>query len=84
MLTIQMSINHFFPNQETAFNGDILWASLDHGPGRLVVVSGDDPQYISLLFTDVRLGFHEIDYGPWVTNDPVATTNGYHNYCVRM
>jgi hypothetical protein len=47
-----------------------------------IVVSGRDPQYVGVLFTDVPNGFHEIDYGPWVTVDSVAANNDYHNFCL--
>jgi hypothetical protein len=50
---------------------------LDDGAEQKVVVSGDDPQYVSLLFSGLRPGLHEIDYAPWATYDAVATTNGY-------
>jgi len=84
MLRFQMFVNHFFSNQENALTGDVLQASLDGDALQKVVVSGDDPQRVSLLFTGVRSGLHEIDYGPWATEDAVSTTNGYHRYCLRL
>jgi hypothetical protein len=89
MVQFSASISHFFPDQETEFNGDVFSASLDRGPEQNIVISGQDPQTLSYLFTDLSPGLHQIDYGPRATFDAVRAespgySRGYHNFCFRV
>jgi len=89
MARLGLEINHFFPDQETNFNGDVFAASIDGGPFQKVVVSGAEPQSISFLFTDLRPGLHQIDYGPWFFVDAVrggspGYSAGHHTLCVSI
>lgn len=84
-----LEINHFFPNQESDFNGDVFEASIDGGPFQKVVVSGPDSQTLSFLFTDLHPGLHQINYGPWDASDVASQgssgySSGSHNVCVRI
>jgi hypothetical protein len=89
MLRLGLYINHFFPNQESAFNGDVFAISIDAGPPQNVVVTGPDGQTLSLLFTNLKPGLHQIDYAPWVAFDAVSKgspgfSGGYHNVCIKI
>jgi hypothetical protein len=86
---LYLDVNHFFPNQETNFNGDVFAASIDGRTEQKVVVDGAAPQFVSFLFTDLSAGLHQINYGPWSVFDAVrhgapGYSDGYHNLCVKI
>jgi hypothetical protein len=84
---IGLDIQHFMPNQETNFNGDVFAASIDGGPLQKVVVSGTELQSLSFLFTDLRPGLHQVKYGPFFEADRQEVpenTAGLHNICIRI
>lgn len=89
MVQLGLEINHFLPNQETDFNGDVFAASIDGGPLQKVVVSGRESQTLSFLFTDLHPGLHQINYGPRNVFDAVSEGGpGYspdsHNLCIKI
>ena len=89
MIQLALGINHFFPNQRTNLEGDVFRASIDNGSEEKVVVNGADPQTVSFLFTELKPGFHQIDYGPWFARDVTEGQRdrlapGYHNVCVAI
>lgn len=85
MATYSVFVNHFFHNQETQLSGDEFVSTLDGGSEQKYVVSGQDPQYVSVLYTGLRPGFHQLDYGPWSGFDAVRLGgSGYHNFCLRL
>lgn len=85
LIQLGLDINHFLPNQPTSFEGDVFRASIDNSGEEKVVVSGADPQTVSFLFTDLKPGFHQVNYGPWFASDVAeGFTPGYHNVCVAI
>ena len=50
-------------------------------------MTGPEPQSVSYLFTQLRSGLHQINYGPWGIFDAVRQGSpgysaGYHNICL--
>lgn len=89
LLQLDLRIIHFFPDQPTNFNGDVFAVTLDRGPEQKITVTGTDPQTASFLFTNLKPGLHQINYGPWSVSDAVTHGSpgysaGYHNVCVAI
>ena len=89
MIQGSLFINHFFPNEESDFHGDVFRIALDQNPEQKVVVTGSDPQSVSWLFRELRPGLHEVDYGPWAVFNAVrhgspGYSPGYHNICIQI
>jgi hypothetical protein len=89
LVKLNLEINHFFPGEASVFNGDVFTASIDGGVYQKVVVSGLEPQSVSFLYTDLKPGFHQINYGPWAVVDAVRQgspgySSGYHNFCLGI
>lgn len=89
MMQLGLGINHFTPKQKSDLEGDVFRVSIDDGAEQKVVVSGSDPQSVAFLFTDLKPGFHQINYGPWLAIVVAEVRRlgyppGYHNYCVKI
>lgn len=89
LIQLGLAINHFFPNQRTSFEGDVFRASIDNSGEEKVVVNGVEPQAVSFLFTDLKSGLHQINYGPWFASGVAqlrreGSTPGYHNVCIAI
>jgi hypothetical protein len=76
MFRMRATIARFLSDRPTLFAGDAFSAKLDRAFEQRAVIEGSDGQSISLLFVNVRPGFHQIDFGPW----PVE---GSHPFCLR-
>ncbi len=76
MFRMRATIARFLSDRPTLFAGDVFSATLDRASEQRAVIEGLDGQPVSLLFVNVRPGFHQIDFGPW----PVE---GSHPFCLR-
>jgi hypothetical protein len=76
MFRMRATIARFLSDRPALFAGDVFSVTLDRASEQRAVIDGVEGQSISLLFVDVRAGFHRIDFGPW-------PMEGSHPFCLR-